>query len=370
MARRNAVALTVPALAIAAALSACQAQESAETISRPADAEDQAGASTAASGAPTEERRFRDWIAVCDNGDACFAFANGFVRVAVEPGPEGRPQVMIGMFPPGVSADGAMSLAIDGRAFPVELDAAAGVDDPPVGRVRGDIDALITAIAQGETMTISRGDQTMPVSLSGAAGAFLWIDERQGRLDTPTALIRRSGDRPAGAVPPPPPLPRVPVAPAVSQAGLPDVPTLPDSLSRDPAVLECAADVSHLDAEFTRPTVARLGDGVELWGVPCFTGAYNFGSAYWITAEGGRDPRPAQFASATGEVDNVLVNAGYDPETRTIEAFNKGRGVGDCGVSQTWVWSGRAFVLTAESAMTECWGVPPDLWPTYWRTAP
>lgn len=364
--------MTVAAAILACALAACQA-ETVQAVSQPASSDDQARAATAASAMPVQQRKFRDWIAVCDNGNACAAFGpaeneSGFVRVAVQPGPDARPGVTVGLWPSESDA-GSLGLTVDGQAFavsPEEGEAVAG--DPPRGVVQRQAADLVRAMARGQSMVLTYGAEAHIVSLSGAAAAFLWIDERQGRLDTPTALIRRGDDRPAGAVPPGPPLPRVPVAPAISQAGLPEVPVLPAGLARDSAVLECAADVSHLDAEFTRPTVARLSDGVELWGVACFTGAYNFGTAYWLTGEGGRDPRPAQFYGAEGEVDSVLVNAGYDPATRTITAFNKGRGLGDCGVSQAWVWSGRAFVLTHESAMTECWGVASDLWPTYWRT--
>ncbi len=358
-------------LALAALLAACQS-ETAETVSRPATPDDQAVA-TAASGMPAEKRKFRDWIVACDNGNACAAIGPGddgmgFVRVAIQPGPDALPGVTVGLFPPPESGDRSLTIQIDDRTFPVSEQRDADPDDPPLGVVQAETPELIRAMAEGEAMTLGAGEEAVAISLSGASAALLWIDERQGRLDTPTALIRRGDERPAGAVPSPPSLPRVPVAPAVSQVGLPDVPVLPDSLARDPAVLECAADVSHLDAEFTRPTVARLSDGVELWGVSCFAGAYNFGTAYWITGEGGRDPRPAVFAGATGEADNVLVNAAYDPDTRTIAAFNKGRGLGDCGVDQAWVWSGRAFVLIREASMSECWGVPSDLWPTTWRT--
>ena len=83
-----------------------------------------------------------------------------------------------------------------------------------------DARAAIDAMAQGKVMTI-RGASTQDVSLHGAAAALLWIDEKQGRLDTPTALIRR-GSRPAALVPIAPPLPTVTPAPAVDQVGFGD----------------------------------------------------------------------------------------------------------------------------------------------------
>lgn len=66
--------------------------------------------------------------------------------------------------------------------------------------------------------------------------------------------------------------------------------------------------------------------------------------------------------------DNSTVNGAYDPKTRTLSAFAKGRGIGDCGSAQTWAWTGDRFVLTEESTMGQCAGVRSDLWPVAWRT--
>ena len=77
------------------------------------------------------------------------------------------------------------------------------------------------------------------------------------------------------------------------------------------------------------------------------------------------NPRRIVFPT-TGEPDDLLVNAAYDPATRVIDSFNKGRGVGDCGYAASWTWTVRGFVQTTSSGMGECWGVPQDYWPTFW----
>ena len=113
---------------------------------------------------------------------------------------------------------------------------------------------------------------------------------------------------------------------------------------------------------------ARLGASTELWAVPCFLGAYNIGHEWFLTGPGGADPRPAVLVSAGGEATGSTINGGYSAETRTISAFAKGRGLGDCGKASTWTWAGHAFVLTTESEMQDCQGVPAGVWPTTWRT--
>jgi hypothetical protein len=92
------------------------------------------------------------------------------------------------------------------------------------------------------------------------------------------------------------------------------------------------------------------------------------GHDWYVTGPGGQDPRPATLASADGKPSNGTVNGGYSADTRTIDAFSKGRGLGDCGVASTWTWTGRTFVLTRESTMEDCEGIPADVWPTTWRT--
>lgn len=361
--------LLVPPLFCAALLSACD--------SHPGDAavvatEKTSGRSqTLAQPVPTETRKFRDWLAVCDNGDDCVAFGpatggqTGWVRVALAAGPEARPTVAAGFWGDAEeTAGGSLTLDIDGRAFTAPVASAA---EQPFGEVAAsDASAVIDAMATGRRMTLSQGQGRVSVSLSGAAAALLWIDERQGRMDSAGALSRR-GDSPASAAKAAPPLPSVSAAPAAPQTGLPQNPTLPAAFEQREDVRQCRADTAFNAGFQGDISVDRLGPDQELWGVPCFAGAYNFGYRYFLTGPSGADPRPISFPTSREPTDEV-VNGRYLPESRTLVAFNKGRGLGDCGIASTWVWTGRDFALQSESEMRECWGVPADLWPTTWRT--
>jgi len=314
----------------------------------------------------SDSRAFRDWIAICDNGNACFAYGPGregygWVRVAIDPGPEARPEVAAGYWPDGAEATRSFALTIDGTDYPMTLAA----NEPVAAEVPAERALeVVRALAGGSTARIGADHE---ISLSGAAAALLWIDERQGRVNTVTAL-RRAGSRPASAVRAAPPLPVVSPAPAVSQAGFGEQnQVLPAALVAVPAVAECRAETTEhwVGKELMS---ARLDASTALWAVPCFAGAYNVGHDWYVTGPGGGDPRPARLTSSSGEAGAGTINGGYSPETRTITAFAKGRGVGDCGTASTWTWTGREFVLTQESDMQECWGIPPDYWPTTWRT--
>ena len=302
-----------------------------------------------------ETREFREWRAVCDNLGRCAAYAadgmnGGWVMITREAGASAPARVAASLA--GWGDESTPRLTLDGRQV-----------DPAADNGRD----LAQALSQGDALTLSEGEQTVTLSLSGAAAALLWIDDKQGRVGTPTALMRR-GDLDAGAVPGPAAPPRVTAAPAASQAGLPDEGvTLPASLERLPEVRTCTAEI--LPGMTPLHTVDRLGEGIYLWGVECFRGAYNLGQRFWITGEDGATPRPVDFPSATGESGRELVNAAFDPESGTLDAFARGRGLGDCGLIQHWVWTGQRFVLTFEKSMTECAGMTPDLWPTLYRAA-
>jgi hypothetical protein len=215
--------------------------------------------------------------------------------------------------------------------------------------------ALIEALRNGKTLTILAGGRSVAtISLAGSAAVLLWVDDQQGRVGTVTALAR-PGSRPAAAVPPAPPEPVVVAAPAVSQAGLPKV--APKSLIKG----EAGCD----PIETPEDIVARLAPGVVLWGPECETGPYNAVSVFFLGDEHAGHLKRIVFAEAPGgdqASDDAPMNASFDPKTRTLSAFAKSRGIGDCGEITSWVWDGTSFHLLSERAMPECRGVSPDDW--------
>ena len=317
-----------------------------------------------------QSREFRDWTAVCDNGGRCMAYSGigtgGWLAVRIDAGPDARPVILMNR---SEVSGVLMTLSIDGRS--------QGLIPPGEGEVgfRVPLDQLPNTLARlaaaREIRIVTVGPEReileSEIPADGVSAAILWIDEQQGRLGTTTALIRKGG-RPASTVPPAPALPAVVAAPAVSHTGFGDEgQTLPAALEALPAVKACRAETSFNEDMSKAVISARLDASTELWAVPCFTGAYNMGYDWYVTGPGGRNPRGAAL-SVDGETPNGAVNGVYDPDTRTIEAFNKGRGLGDCGVASTWTWTGRDFVLTREATMDDCKSIPSAAWPTTWRT--
>lgn len=365
--------LLATSVAVLALLGACKDEKSAgASVTPEATASATEATATVPQIAPvstfkSETKEFRDWSAVCDNVNNCAAFGpaeddNGFVMVKLAAGPDARATVQLASWTLG-DGGGPFTATIDGQTFngrtgPTE-------SENSVLTIERASDQLLRALSQGRDMRIHAAKQSIPVSLSGAAAAFLWIDERQGRLGTTTALIRK-GDRPASTVPAAPSAPRLTAAPAIAQTSLPAASPLPKGVFVLPAVKACQSD--SIPGQSEDYAVKRLGPDQLLWEVPCGAGAYNFSQAYILTRNDGSQARQIIFPTASG-TEETLVNSSYDPQSRTMSAFGKGRGIGDCGRMGEWVWTGETFALKEEFAMFECLGMSWDIWPSTWKTA-
>lgn len=356
-------------MAVAAVLAACGDGQAAK-----AGADGASGSAGSTRPQPlSEHRTFREWQVSCDNVGTCYAFGHavegpGWVRIRMEAGPDAVPEVAVGFWPEDGDFGGAMTVRVGDAVFPARL--RTGEYAPPAATVDPETArALVDAMAQGATLSLHAGSDTVPVSLSGAAASLLWIDERQGRLDSVTALIRK-GNKPAASTPAAPPTPRVTPAPAMVQRGYGDQAgqVVPAAIESLPAVVQCRAETAFNPDLQKVISSARLDANTILWSIPCGVGAYNFASAYFLTTPQGTDPRRVLFPAAAGEPRDLLVNAAYDPASRVIDAFNKGRGLGDCGVAESWTWTTEGFVLRSASEMRECWGVPSEYWPASWVT--
>jgi hypothetical protein len=316
----------------------------------------------------------KDWVAVCDNLATCSAFGfspedgdrDSWVKITRAAGPEAAPKVVVAYDIPDTQADATWTLTLDGQPVagvgPLK---AKGSDTGARTTLTGaEAQALVAALRNGQTLEIRQdGKVLIGLSLAGSSAIMLWIDDQQGRVGTVTAMAR-PGPKPASAVPPPPPEPVVVAAPAVSQAKLPK----PLPKARVLAIQDCEADAVGEDKD--DPLIVRLAPGVILWGPQCEMAAYNEGFVFFIGDESGRNvsritlPEPPGVTPAR---DDEPMNVGWDEATRTLSAFAKGRGLGDCGSADSWVWDGKAFQLLSETEIETCRAVTQDDWPSRYQ---
>lgn len=316
-------------------------------------------AAAAAGPQPGELKTFADWTVGCDNGRACQAVAlvpqaesrDDYLLLVVrrDAGPNARPVLTLST---EKGLPGAAMLRVDGKPV-LRVARAALLPVPP--ELAGGRRAALTDPA-GRTLASA--------SLAGLSAAFLYMDERQRRLDSAGALIRR-GPRLDTSVPAAPPLPRI-VQPRPT-AGAPRA-LAPAAAARliGPDNAVCAYAQGPV-----RPRAIRLDarHSLALVGHPCGNGAYNVFTSVFVVDETGR-ARPAMFDATTGmDPDranpNVLVNADWDAATRRLSSYAKGRGLGDCGVVQRYAWDGAGFRLVEQREMGECRGSTDYI--TTWR---
>jgi len=313
-------------------------------------------AAVAATPEPAELNTFQDWTIGCDNGAACHAVAlmpedwpDDGLTMSVRRGPEAGAQPVLAF---EIGADGnAASVSADGRRLAVRLIGAEGQT-----RVApADSAAMIGVLRSAARLQLHSADGKPlgTVSLKGASAALLYMDEKQRRTGTATALVR-PGTRAAAGLPPP----------------LPVVVAHPVSAAR-PLALNAAGMAAlrkrhgcTID-EVGGPDEAEssaLGPAETLLLLACGSGAYNVSHVPFVLrrGRGGVQAALAEFDVKPGwwaeEGKPVLVNAGWDRESGLLTSFAKGRGLGDCGVTASYAWDGRAFRLVEQAEMGECRG--------------
>jgi hypothetical protein len=92
--------------------------------------------------------------------------------------------------------------------------------------------------------------------------------------------------------------------------------------------------------------------------VPCLSGAYQGSSAIYVLKRGGQaEPAPFDFAPPgidPGHPVPTLAEAEWDEGEGSLNSHAKGRGLGDCGVNQSWVWDGTRFRMTFANGLDAC----------------
>jgi len=314
---------------------------------------------------------YRDWTIGCDNANRCTA-----VSLVPEnredslPGSEVQLEIRRDAGPAGeisITADFTSDTLKGGVDFLVD---GMRIISAPIARqqavVRGpQASALALAIARGGKLEIRQGAKLIGrPSLAGSAAALRFMDARQARAGTTTALVATGALGPQAVKP-------APALPVVRRLPVPMTGTVPP-LSRD----ERARANKLSGCTTDDPGNAQVGYHVlaadrALVMLPCGAGAYNIIAAPLIATGvvGKRIFALAKFDYAPGWGGEggtpMLVNAEWQAAKSRLSSYAKGRGPGDCGNAEDYVWDGAMFRLVEASAMGECRGA--WNWITVWR---
>ena len=312
-------------------------------------------------------RQFGRWLVACDNTRACVA--RGFDEVTraqldlVRPAGFARAKLIL-------SADGSFdiaSLRLDGKPLPLLAPAWSKMADDVSTDDPAAVDALVAAARDAHAITLDPAppadDTVRTIPLDGFTAALLLVDAVQGRPGTASALVAARG--PAATLPalPVPGAPRWSAPPKLTGPEKAELGRRAGSL-RSPAFDPC--EVQEPPAVFALDTASALAIR------RCYMAAYQGSSVVAVLSRrGGLDqlvklPLPGVPGGATDGPD--MVDPQFDPATGTLSTASKGRGLADCGSSESWVWSGGAFRIKALSYQGQCGGTAPGDWPTLFRT--
>ncbi|MBL0371947.1 DUF1176 domain-containing protein [Rhizobium sp. KVB221] len=302
-------------------------------------------------------KEIRNWQVSCTNGLTCEMSyfgtnAQGFSHVGLRraAAPEAGVEFLL---PAGsdVNKDdgtGRYLVQIDGNEVVSIPVANTKVDDRMNVRVFGEkpfIDALLSTMSAGSRMEIfykgAVGNSALQVPLDGVKGSLLYMDESQGRLGRADALVARGDKAPPKE------------APARDLAQLSELP---------PVVRNDFTATNGGCSDLEEDSFGGFGafevsvDDTRLIVVPCgLGGAYN--QPYAIYAGYDTILERVGFPDVRGRaptVTSTAYNVDYDPKTKTLTSFFKGRGIGDCGVWYKWAVAGVSLVLAEKREKGDC----------------
>lgn len=325
---------------------------------------------------PGEILTFRDWSAGCDNEGNCEAISllpdeggagfddwGGPISIVRTAGRDDIFRIRVLVESKGLDR---YRMSVDGELVDTGPIVAG---DYPIEIVGEDAKKVAAAIISGKRLIVQGpGDENITrISLAGSSAALRYIDQKQDRAHTGTALVAR-GSRPFQ--------PSIPEIPVITLDQWEHATLIPET-SALVALAEdsrCKDDRYGLVEDQAYP-LGRRGDLFRaLVLISCGSGAYNFSSAPYIgeyrkDSSEGWTFKPAQFDRQPtwgGEGSQPLVvNAGWNEQEQTLSSYGKGRGIGDCGSAENYVWDGERFRLIDASAMHECRGA--YQWITVWR---
>lgn len=324
-------------------------------------------------------RTFRDWIAGCDNTGACTALSLpqapdddlAYLRLERPAGPDGAPVLALKLRGDRLEPTFDVEMLLDGAPFPAKARrwpaTSADRETAAITLAPADAEALIAAARKVTALTVKADGRTFKLSLAGSVAAMLWVDERQGRLDTASALIRRGAGK---TVPPARPLPLLSVRPAARTLDAKAGKRLATALRRHLKTLDpesCTDPPTEILLE--NDEAWALDEQLNLVALGCGNGPYNSWSGFWtVRGEEVATAKPVRLADSDSRDGNILVNAAFDPAKATLDYFSKGRGIADCGSVGSYAWTGTAFISTSLVRMPECRGIGWDDWITLYRS--
>ena len=332
-----------------------------------------------------------DWHVVCDNTLTCRAAGysedgaelRGSILLTLKAGEKiATTQVLLNHWDLSegeesklqaqlAAADYKVGMWINDKSYgKVQLSA----DDNGVGELTHTQTLQLISNARRDTKIVFKlGKYQWPISDKGMAAVLLKLDDVQGRVGSPLALVsKESANR--QKLKPATSLPKIYAveAYAVAEYGIDtdDLAKMSDEQKFYQRLSErydrqwqnkmTKWAIASLDAETREDCNVLTSDHGwfdkkdKVWRFtpidnkhtlashPCWTGAYNFGSGYWLI----NNDKPSK--------PELITISGSTYTAGEIFAAHKGRGLGDCWTIKEWVWDGKKFAVTSDKTTGLC----------------
>jgi hypothetical protein len=296
---------------------------------------------------------FKDWAIACDNTGHCAA--NG---TQADDGDNPVALLLERNAGPGAALTGQLEIGEleNGKIGPLALRVGKLKWNGLISDQKFDVartERLVAAMQEANDISLTDGKHQWTLSLAGLKAVLLKMDDLQGRIGTPGALVKR-GSKPESSVPPAKPAPLVAPAPLPpEQAG--DKKLLPAILKQLAAQKdECWTDLP--DSDQPDSSLTRLSSHLVLVLRECDRAAYQGSYKVWLANDKPPyAPKPMQFTDEDGQ-PTYLMNASFDKGV--LSSYAKGRGINDCGSGASWAWTGKTFVLMSAEIAPQCRGIP------------
>ena len=201
----------------------------------------------------------------------------------------------------------------------------------------------LTMKGQASIKFIDSAGKVWRLSTKGSTAVLLKMDDYQGLVNTPFAIVKK-GVRSNNLVQPKQaPVISVPAQPIpVTTAADLALATDADFILRMRAALDNACDNVPAEDEPLKLEVTRLTSNKLVVSTMCWFAAYNYGEAVWLVDD-------------NFETEPVLVtDSAVNYANGVIDEFMRGRGVGDCVSARRYIWNGSEFVLADSYSTGAC----------------
>ena len=222
--------------------------------------------------------------------------------------------------------------------------------------------ALLKAVQGTGPVVFKHAKTRWTLSTAGANAVLLKMDEFQRRLSTPSAIVK-PGKKSSQNVLQAAAIPKI-LMPKYQSGKVVQAQLNTAASQQLIRKQQATTNEDQCDLLFSQRflpddvmSIYPINSQNQLIQIPCWHGAYNMGSGFWLMDQ-------------NKQLKQLVTTSGETFSQGQIFSGHKGRGLGDCLSQEEWTWNGKTFVKSLSSLTVQCKGFAGGAWnlPTYIST--